>query len=244
MIRDGADVVGPEGPIGTVAHVVVDESTREVTELVVRRADGQEWVVPTSEIAGTTDRAVRLQSGWTDLRSTAHEFAPDEFAAISGAESVNPRRVMREASTPARQAGAATHEADALELREEELHVRKETRDLGAVELQKEVIAERQVLDIPVWHEELILERRPVDPPQPTNAAIADQAALRVVLHEEVAMVDKQPVVTESVRAGRRTVRDTQHIDTTIWREVPDVRREGDLRVQQAPHSDSVQENT
>jgi uncharacterized protein (TIGR02271 family) len=207
IIRSGAEVIGPDGPIGTIAHVVVDESTREISELVVRRADGQEWVIPTDAIIGCTDDMVSLRSDWSDLRSRAHEYAPDEFDSLVAGGSVQSR------------------DSASLELREEELRVRKQTRELGAVELRKDVVAERHVLDIPVTHEELILERQPVDPPEPTDTPVAERLALRVVLREEVAVADKQPVVTEAVRAGRRTVRDTQHIETTVRKEIPDVRR-------------------
>ena len=181
VIRRGAEVVGPDGVIGTVAHVVVDEATREISELVVRRADGCDLVVPVSAIA------------------------------------------------PAGEAGA-------LELRREELHVQKDTRERGVFELRKEVVSERRGLDVPVWHEELIVERQSIEPPRPIEDTIAGegQASVRVVLREEVPVAEKQPVVTESVRAARRSVEDTQRIDTTVRMEVADVRREGDVRLQDA----------
>lgn len=116
-------------------------------------------------------------------------------------------------------------------MREEELLVRTQPREVGAVELRKEIVAERQPLEIPVWHEGLLLEPHPLDPPQPTTEAIAEHPALRVVLREEVAAVEKQPVVTEVVRAGRRTVSETQRVEATVHREVARLQTEGDVVV-------------
>jgi hypothetical protein len=51
IIRPNAEVLGPEGPVGRVQYVVVDESTREISDLVVHRSDGSGWLVPAREIA-------------------------------------------------------------------------------------------------------------------------------------------------------------------------------------------------
>jgi hypothetical protein len=51
IIRPKAEVLGPEGPVGRVQYVVVDESTREISDLVVHRSDGSGWLVPAREIA-------------------------------------------------------------------------------------------------------------------------------------------------------------------------------------------------
>src|SRR5579859_5980579 len=198
-IRRGADVVGPDGPLGTVAHVVVDEATHEVRDLVIRRADGREWELPAAEITAATEHVVTLRSAWTDLRSSAREYAADEYASLRITETAHSR--------------SAPH-GSSLELREEEPRVRKQTRERGTVELGKEVVAERQVVDISVGHEELILERRPLDPPQPIEEAISEQEPLRVLMREELATVDKQPVVTEIVEVERRSVQETQQIQT------------------------------
>ena len=232
VIRRGAPVLGPEGPLGEVAHVVVDEPTREISEFVLQRPDGHEWVVPATLVASAEDGAVTLRTGWSDLSSAAQPYAVDEFDTLSGAEALR-------AAVPASQTTARpvpTRTGGTVQLREEELHVRKQTQELGAVELGTQVVAERQAFDIPVWHEELILEHQRIDPPRPGDEPLGDATSIRVVLREEVPIVDKQPVVTEVVRAGRRTVQETAHIETNARREVADVRTEGDIRLRQPDH--------
>ena len=56
VIRRGADVVGPDGSLGTVSHVVVDEPTREICELVVRRPDAMEHHVHDERLFGGEGR--------------------------------------------------------------------------------------------------------------------------------------------------------------------------------------------
>jgi uncharacterized protein (TIGR02271 family) len=222
VIRRGADVVGPEGPFGTVSHVVIDEPTREISELIVRRPDGQQWLVPSSVVRYATTDSVIVHSGWSELGPTAHLFASDEFEPISAAETVRASVPVTETTARLRPRDLVQSERGSLELREEELLVRKQPREIGAVELRKEIVAERQTLEVLVWYEELLLERQPLNPPRPSTEAIAEHPPLRVVLREEVAAVDKQPVVTEVVRAGRRTVNETQHVE---------IEKEGDVHV-------------
>ncbi|MBV9327988.1 MAG: YsnF/AvaK domain-containing protein [Chloroflexi bacterium] len=218
VIRQGANVIGPEGPLGTVAHVVVDEPTRQISDFVLRRPDGHQWLIPASDVADATAATVSLRASWADLSSKIRPYAADELETLSP--------------------GKALPASRSLELREEELNVRTQTQQVGAVELRNEVISERRVLDIPVWHEELLVEHQPVDPPQPLKESIGeDRIVLRVALREQVASVDKQPVVKEVVRAGRRRLQDTQHIETRVRREVADVQTEGDVRLNQPESS-------
>jgi len=190
-IRRGAEVVGPDGALGTIAHVVVDEATREITDLVLRRPDGHEWLVPANAVT------------YTRVPSTS------------------PTR-----NAPARSGGT-------LQLREEELHVRKQAQEVGAVELRKDVVSEQRTIEVPVLREEVVLERHTLDPPRASDAPVGEARSVRVVLQEEVVSVDKQPVVTEVVRAGRRTLEETRHIEASVRREVADLETEGDVRVRQ-----------
>jgi uncharacterized protein (TIGR02271 family) len=247
VIRRGADMVGPDGWLGRVAHVVVDEATREISGLVLQRPDGREWLIPASAVADTTDTTVTLRSGWSDLESLVTPYVVDEFDTLDAAPVVRAAEQPIEAHAPTRRpamsspppgAVAEGQRSQQLRLREEVLVVRKRPQEMGAVELRKEVVAERQTVDAPVWHEELILEYRPVDPPRPSQELIREERTLRVVLREEVATVTRQPVVTEEVRVGRRVVRDTQQVETNIRREEARIEKEGDVDVSGAGSSD------
>ncbi len=234
VIRRGADVVGPEGPLGQVEHVVVDEATREISEFVVRRPDGSEWVVPGAAVACAHDGTVALRTGWPDLSSMTRQYSAEEYDTLSGSDAVHaavPLASERDTGTAAPAPTPRT--SGTLQLREEELNVRKHTQELGTIDLRKEVVSERQSVDVPVWHEELIVERQSIDPPRLCDERVGENRSIKVVLREEVADVDKDPVVSEVVRAGRRTVEERQHIEANARREVADLRTEGDIRLRE-----------
>ena len=80
-ITDGADVVSAEGKkLGSVARVVVDARTKEVTHLVV--GEGlvftEEKVVPLNLVAGATDARITLQPDAGELEDMS-EFEVDYF---------------------------------------------------------------------------------------------------------------------------------------------------------------------
>jgi uncharacterized protein (TIGR02271 family) len=196
-------------------------------------------------VADTQGNRISLRSGWSEFGDTLRRYAPEEFEPIGASRevrattpSVRQTAQVRAAAPPLWVAGQA--DGGSLQLRAEDLLVRKQPRDLGAVELRKELVIEEQTVDIPVWHEELIVQHERIDPPRPTHEPIGERSLLRVVLQEEVPLVDKQPVVTEVIRAGRRTVQDTQQVEATARREVARVRQEREVEL----HQDQAQPET
>ena len=113
-----------------------------------------------------------------------------------------------------------------IPLREEELQVRKEGRETGAVEIGKEVVSEEKTIDVPVTREEVQVERRPVDR-RPSDAAIGEGERIEVPVYEEEVQVEKRPVVYEEVAVGKRQVEETERVSDTVRREVADLDTQG-----------------
>ena len=237
LIRQGADVVGPDGPLGRVTHVVVDEPSREISHFVLQRPRGSEWLIPATAVDHASDTIVTLLTGWSELSRIARPYAVDEFETVSGMDAV--RTAIPTATSSLAESTRTpgpppkSPSGGALQLHEDELKVRKQTHERGAVELRKEVVSEEQTIDIPVWHEELIIEHEVIDPPLACDEPVGEDRSIRVVLREEVAEADKQPVTTEVVRAGRRGVQETEHVVANVRREVADIQTEGNLRLHQ-----------
>ena len=61
-----------------------------------------------------------------------------------------------------RDVGRNLDDQEGIELREEELRVEKERVEAGEVRLRKEVVKENKTIDVPVTHEEVVVEKRPV----------------------------------------------------------------------------------
>lgn len=105
-----------------------------------------------------------------------------------------------------------------LRLRKEELDVVKNRVQKGEVELGKEIVEDRKVVDVPVTHEEVVIERRSLNN-EASDSPITDEEVIRIPVSEERVDVDKHTVVTGEVSAHKRAIKDTEHIDETLRRE-------------------------
>jgi uncharacterized protein (TIGR02271 family) len=150
-----------------------------------------------------------------DIRYTTGAMPPTASAAA--------------ASVPAAAAVAKTT-ADAdqdIQLRAERLVINKQRIQHGEARVRKEIVTEMKSIDVPVSHEELVIERHAIsDDVTTSNAPIADQT-IRIPLTEEKVNVSKETFVIEEVEVGRRRVEDVQHIS--------DIVRHEELRVESAP---------
>jgi uncharacterized protein (TIGR02271 family) len=127
-------------------------------------------------------------------------------------------------------AGART-EGQTFQVREEELHARKQPVQTGEVRVHKEVHTEHRTLDVPVQREEVVLERHPVSGHQTAGSAIRAGEEIRIPVREEQVHVEKTPVVKEEVTVGKRKVQDTQTVSGEVRKEQVKVEREGEANV-------------
>jgi uncharacterized protein (TIGR02271 family) len=119
-----------------------------------------------------------------------------------------------------------------IQLREEQLVARKQQVQAGEVRVHKDIVTETQTIDVPVTHEELVIERHPVTGVTASTAPIGqDSADIVVPLSREEAVLEKQTVVTEEVEIGKRAVTETQHLTDTVRREEARIENTGDTRV-------------
>ncbi|CUB23890.1 Stress response protein YsnF [Bacillus subtilis] len=120
-----------------------------------------------------------------------------------------------------------TKEEKTMPLREEQLKVDKEDVQTGEVEIGKEVKTEQRDMDIPVRHDEIYVERRPVDENTADASPVNDAETVRVPIVEEKLEVTKKPVVTDEVVVGKRTVEENEHVSETVKKEEPRMNKEG-----------------
>ena len=113
-----------------------------------------------------------------------------------------------------------------LQLLEERLSVSKEKYQAGSVQVGKKV--ETRTENVTLQHDEVVIERRPVEGNVTLGAA---SKTIRVDLEAERASVQKQAFVTEEVEVGKRTETEQQTFSESVSREVLDVTRTGDVQV-------------
>lgn len=124
-----------------------------------------------------------------------------------------------------------TNEQRKLRLREEQLHATKETVQTGEVGLRKEVVTEQQTLNVPVTHEEVVIERRAVPGGQVDTTPIGEGETIHVPVSEERVNVTKTPVVTGEVEIGKRAVEEKQQVSDTVKKERARIEQKGDASI-------------
>jgi uncharacterized protein (TIGR02271 family) len=104
---------------------------------------------------------------------------------------------------------------------EEELRAGTREREAGALNVRKRVRTDREQVRVPTKHEEVSVERVPVNEER-TGAEIGeDEVSMPVV--EEEAVVGKEAVVKEEVRVRKDVVQDEQVVEEDVRKEEVDI---------------------
>ena len=122
-----------------------------------------------------------------------------------------------------------TEEERRLTLSEEELAVGKREIAAGEVEIEKDVETRHVRETVPVRHEEVIVERRPVSGMSATDARIGAQE-IRIPVTEEEVVASKRVIPKEEIVARKREVVENETIEADLRRERAEVHEEGDVR--------------
>ena len=178
--------------------------------------------------------------GWTDERYSYYQRGINSGGAVvTVGERLNEARdILQRNGGDLREAGFAASGSVAgttglqgeqrIQLRGEMLRTYKERVQRGEVTLRKEVITENQSVQVPVTREELVVERAPGSG-QRVSGEIGHDEEIRVPLSEERVRVEKQPVVNEEVRVGKRQVQTNQQVSDKVRHEELRVDKEGEV---------------
>jgi uncharacterized protein (TIGR02271 family) len=104
---------------------------------------------------------------------------------------------------------------------EEELRAGTREREAGALGVRKRVRTDREQVRVPTRHEEVSVERVPVNE-EGTGAEIGDDEISVPVVEEEV-VVEKRPVVKEELRIRKDVVEDEEVVEEDVRKEEVDV---------------------
>ncbi|RAZ78971.1 YsnF/AvaK domain-containing protein [Planococcus halotolerans] len=155
-------------------------------------------------------------------------YVDQDFAGSSGTYGTGSRTGTDTGSDLSRDnySGTGTDE-ESLKLHEERLNVDKERVQTGEVNVGKHVVEEEQSIDVPVEHEEVYVERRPVNEESGSGLTGRDgldgNDSIHVDVNEERVNVSKDDVVSEELVVGKRKVKDTEHVSETVRREEADI---------------------
>jgi uncharacterized protein (TIGR02271 family) len=116
-----------------------------------------------------------------------------------------------------------------LRLRKEELDIAKDRVETGEVNLHKEIVEEHKAVDVPVAHEEVVIERRAIN--EPSDTPVGTEETISIPVSEERIDVGKHTVITGEVAARKHEVEETEHVDEVLKREEARVDVEGDPNI-------------
>jgi uncharacterized protein (TIGR02271 family) len=88
----------------------------------------------------------------------------------------------------------------------------------GAINVRKRVRTDRERVEVPTRHEEVTVERVPLEEGEATEAEIGDDE-VSIPLTEEEVVVEKRPVAKEEVRIRKDVVEDTEVVEEDVRRE-------------------------
>jgi uncharacterized protein (TIGR02271 family) len=112
---------------------------------------------------------------------------------------------------------------------EEELRAGTREREAGALNVRKRVRTERKQLSVPTRHEEVSVERVPVNDREASEAEIGDDEVSMPVVEDEV-VTEKRPVVKEELRIRKDVVQDEKVVEEDVRKEEVDVDDETERR--------------
>ena len=104
---------------------------------------------------------------------------------------------------------------------EEELRAGTREREAGALNVRKRVRTDREQIEVPTRHEEVTVDRVPVEG-EASEAEIGEDE-VRIPVTEEEVVVEKRPVAKEEVRIRKDAVEDTEVVEEDVRREEIDV---------------------
>jgi uncharacterized protein (TIGR02271 family) len=116
-----------------------------------------------------------------------------------------------------------------MQLHEERLVPRKNTENVGEVEVRKEVHTQQKSVTVPVEREEVVIERRPAGGRARGSDFKGEE--VRIPVKEEKVNVSKEAVVKEEVTVGKQKVRDHKTVTGEVRSEELEVESEGSARV-------------
>jgi uncharacterized protein (TIGR02271 family) len=121
------------------------------------------------------------------------------------------------------QPGSDLEDEDELRVQrsEDELRAGTREREAGAMKVRKRVRTDREQIEVPTKHEEVTVERVPVEG-EATEAQIGEDEVSVPVTEEEV-VVDKRAVAKEEIRLRKDVVEDTKTVEEDVRREEVEV---------------------
>jgi len=213
--EEEANYYNQEFEQGRTIVTVKTDGRNEVASAILRNQGAYDM-----HSSGSTSRVASGSSVASSTGSQSSHTVGSTAASHVGTSSTSTRSTVH--------AGGADQK---IQLREEELQAQKRPVEAGEVRVRKEVTTEHKTLEVPVRHEEVVVERHAVSGQHASSGDIREGEEIRIPVMDEEVDVRKRAVVKEEVSVGKRVVQDTERVGGEVRKEHVRVEREGDVDV-------------
>jgi uncharacterized protein (TIGR02271 family) len=182
-----------------------------------RRAAGAAGAATGAAYAGgTSSEATMRKEG---MRTTSNEPSTRKEGVRAAGYDVEAERQRR-----------GLEQEQHMRLHAEHLRASKQQAQLGEVVLRKEIVSEQEAIDVPLRHEEIVIERHALAE-GPTNERLEEGQVIRIPVSGEQANLAKEVVTTGEVVIGKREVQETRHFSDTCRHEEARLEHQGDIPI-------------
>lgn len=238
-IAEGTDVVGVNGEkVGEVVavhpnYIVVEKGFFFPTDYyiptsAINNYDGDKVYLSVSKDDALNQGwdTVPAEGSYADTTDTAPAgtapvapVATDTYADDVDREPVAP--VATDTDDVDREPVETRTETDAtrIPLHEEELTASTRERQIGEVDIEKDVVSEEKVLEVPVTEERVRVERHAVDRAATGDDHAFEEGTIEVPIKGEEVDVNKNVRVTEEVEIEKDAVQRTEEVSGTVRHE-------------------------
>jgi uncharacterized protein (TIGR02271 family) len=190
---------------------------KQLTDILVKPTSKANPVAPNVPLVTTADDAT--QARVTAAADAAQALVTTAQALAETADG----RCLQALVTAADEAAPAlvrtTDEDQEIQLRAERLVINKQRVQHGEARVRIEIVTEMKSIDVPVNHEELVIERQAVTGDVAVDSAPIGDETIRIPLTEEQVNISKETVVREEVEIGKRRIEDVEHISEAVRNE-------------------------
>jgi uncharacterized protein (TIGR02271 family) len=233
QINDGDDVYGSDGTkVGTVSEVqsgyfVVEKGFFFPTD----------YYIPMSAVASAGDAQVylnvagdaALRSGWDTVPEIVPTGMTESGIVFTGGHARETDRTIIDGGVIDRERSADRLVATTRVVDDDEIHIpimeEKLTAtvrpmEAGAVRIEKRIVEEDRLFEVPVTDQQIRVERRIVDRPAGANETQAfEEIVIEVPLTREQVELHKQARVAEEIVVTKEAVQRTEQVRGTVRRE-------------------------
>jgi uncharacterized protein (TIGR02271 family) len=215
QINVGDDVYGSDGDkVGTVAEV-------QPSYLVVEKGFffPTDYYIPLSAVSSASAGQVTLNVARDAALNSGWDTVPDTDTFVSASDISTTSRGSSRGQAEAGAYEVAAEDELRIPVVEEELTATVRPTEAGAVRIEKRVVEEDRVLDVPVTDEQIRVERRIVDRPVGAETQAFEEIVIDVPVTTEQVELQKQARVAEEIVVSKEATQRTERVSDTVRRE-------------------------